>query len=77
MGIKRESNFSGTEEDYFKMFPDTNGNDLIEMEIKVNGSRYCRVSGNMNTQKEWYQFQTELMQRIEAMRLVNMNKFVP
>lgn len=74
MTIKRISNFTGTEEDYVKAFPDTNYNDVIRMEIKINGKTYTVKEKIINTQKEWYQFQTQLMSIIEDIQLKHISK---
>lgn len=77
MTIKRESNYSGTEEQYHKEYPDTNCNNIIEVRLCVDGNQYMRITETINTQQEWYQFQTEIMGRIEAIRLKNLSRFKP
>lgn len=73
--MKRDNKYSGTEEQFREDFPDTNCNDLIKMELSVNGKRHTVLDKTINTQKEWYQFQTELMSRIERLRLTDINRF--
>ena len=59
MTIKRESNYSGNEEQYHKDYPDTNCNNVIEVRLCVDGNRYMRITETINTQQEWYQVLAE------------------
>lgn len=73
--MERKQNYSGTEEQYHAEYPDTNCNDDVRMEIHVNGQKYLALSKTINTQQEWYRFQTELMSRIEDIQLTNLSRF--
>lgn len=73
--ITRTNTFSGTEEQYLVNYPDTNTNDLVTMEISVNDQVFQVRQKVINTQEEFYQFQTELMELIEQLKLTRLSRF--
>ena len=73
--ITRTLNTSLTEEQWNEQNPDTNCNDLVTMEISVNGKRYITANNIINTQQEYYELQTKFMELIERLKLKDLSRF--
>jgi hypothetical protein len=59
------------------MNQDTNCNDVLRVEVLVNGKKYFIMEETVNTQKDFYQWQTRIMSTVESIKLADISRFKP